>query len=146
MKGFKFRLESILNIKDKLEQQAKIAYGVEVSNLNNEKKKLEDLYVSKEENTQKQRENFTGTIDIFSFNQYRNYGTKLDEMIVNQIQAVKAQEIKVEEAREILAEIVKERKALEKLKEKELEQFKKDVQLSEDKLVDELVTYKFGTR
>ncbi len=146
MKGFKFRLESLLNIKDKLEQQAKIAYGEEVSKLNNEKKKLDDLYVSKEENTQKQRESFTGTIDIFSFNQYRNYATKLDEMILNQIQAIKVQEIKTEEAREKLAEIVKERKAFEKLKEKELEEYKKEVQLAEDKLVDELVTYKFGTR
>ncbi len=146
MKGFKFRLDSLLNIKEKLEQQAKIAYGEEVSKLNEEKKKLDDLYVSKEENTQKQRESFTGTIDIFSFEQYRNYSTKLDEMIFNQIQAIKVQEIKTEEAREKLAEIIKERKAFEKLKEKELEQFKKDVQLAEDKLVDELVTYKFGTR
>ncbi len=146
MKGFKFRLDSLLNVKEKLEQQAKIAYGEEVSKLNNEKKKLDDLYINKEENTQKQRESFTGVIDIFSFEQYRNYATKLDEMILNQIQAIKVQEIKTEEAREKLAEIVKERKALEKLKEKELEQYKKDVQLAEDKLVDELVTYKFGTR
>ncbi len=146
MKGFKFRLDSLLNIKEKLEQQAKIAYGEEVTKLNNEKTKLDDLYISKEENTQKQRESFSGTIDIFNFNQYRNYATKIDEMIVKQINEVKLQEIKTEEAREKLAEIVKERKAFEKLKEKELEEFKKEVQLAEDKLVDELVTYKFGTR
>ncbi len=146
MKGFKFRLESLLNIKEKFEQQAKIAYGEEVRKLDEEKQKLQDLYVSKEENTQKQRESFTGTIDIFNFEQYRNYATKIDEMIVNQIEAVELQGIKVEEARNKLAEIVKERKAFEKLKEKELEEFKKEVQLAEDKQVDELVTYKFGTR
>ncbi len=146
MKGFKFRLESLLNIKEKFEQQAKIVYGEEVSKLNEEKQKLENLYVSKLENTQKQRESFTGTINIFNFEQYKNYATKIDEMIVSQINTVRQQEIKVEEARQKLAEIVKERKAFEKLKEKEIEEFKKEVQLAEDKQVDELVTYKFGTR
>ncbi len=146
MKGFKFRLESLLNIKEKFEQQAKITYGEEVAKLDTEKKKLEDLYVSKMENTQRQRESFTGTIDIFSFNQYRNYATKIDEMILSQIKAVEMQTVKTEEAKQKLAEIVKERKAFEKLKEKEIEQYKKEVQLAEDKQVDELVTYKFGTR
>ncbi len=146
MKGFKFRLQSLLNVKEKFEQQAKIAFGEETAKLKLEKDKLIELYNSKEDVVQKQRESFTGTIDIFSFNEYRNYSMKLDIMIKNQIEAVQIQTIRTEEAKARLAEIIKERKTLEKLKEKEVEIFKKEMQLAEDKQVDELVTYKFGTR
>ncbi len=146
MKGFKFRLQSLLNVKEKFEQQAKIVFGEETAKLQEEKNKLINLYNSKEDVLQKQRENFSGTIDIFYFNEYRNYSMKLDQMIKKQIEAVQIQNMRTEEAKKRLADIMKERKTLEKLKEKEIEIFKKEVQLAEDKQVDELVTYKFGTR
>ncbi len=146
MKGFKFRLQSLLNVKEKFEQQAKIVFGEETAKLEAEKSKLVDLYNNKEDVLQKQRESFTGTINIHSFNEYRNYSMKLDKMIIEQIEAVQKQHIKTEEAKKKLADIMKERKTLEKLKEKEVEIFKKEMQLAEDKQVDELVTYKFGTR
>ncbi len=146
MKGFKFRLQSLLNVKEKFEQQAKIVFGEETAKLEEEKSKLVSLYNNKEDVLQKQRESFTGTIDIQSFNEYRNYSMKLDTMIIQQIEAVARQNIKTEEAKKKLADIMKERKTLEKLKEKEVEIFQKEMQLAEDKQVDELVTYKFGTR
>lgn len=146
MKGFKFRLQSLLNVKEKFEQQAKIAFGQETVKLRQEEEKLNNLFLNKEEVLQKQRECFTGKIDIFSFNEYNNYSSKLDQMIVEQKQNVVIQQENTEKAKQKLADIMKERKALEKLKEKEVEQFKREMQLAEDKQVDELVTYKFGKR
>lgn len=146
MKGFKFRLQSLLNVKEKFEQQAKIVFGEETAKLKIEKDKLKNLYDEKEEILNKQRESFTGTINIQTFNDYRNYSMSLDKTIVVQIKNVSLQEKKTEEAKLKLAEIIKERKTLEKLKENEIELFKKEAQLAEDKQVDELVTYKFGTR
>ncbi len=146
MKGFKFRLQSLLNVKEKFEQQAKIVFGEETAKLKQEEDKLESLYKSKEDVLEKQRDSFTGTIDIHSFNEYRNYSLKLDQVIANQVEAVEVQRKKTEEAKQKLSDIIKERKTLEKLREKEVEEFKKEIQLAEDKQVDELVTYKFGTR
>lgn len=146
MKGFKFRLQSILSLKEKFEQQAKIILSVENKKLNEEKKRLDGLFNSKEETLKKMQESFSGTIDIVSLDLHRNYSLKIDDMIKEQKVVIEKQLEVVVVAREKLAIIVKERKALEKLKEKEVEAFKREMQLAEDKQVDELVTYKFGKR
>ncbi len=146
MKGFKFKLQNLLNIKEKFEQQAKIDYGEELARLAKEEEKLKDLNDTKLASMEKLRESFTGTINIHTYNEYNNYVQKLDKMIVEQEVEVKAQEERMNEAKRKLAEAVKERKTLEKLREKKVEEFKKEEQLAEDKLVDELVTYKFGAR
>ncbi len=146
MKGFNFRLESLLNIKEKFEQQAKIAFGEEVAKLTLEENKLKELYNSKAEALNTQRESFSGTIDIMTFDLYNNYISQLDILIYEQTNAVELQKIEVEKAKQKLADALKERKTLEKLEEKQLEIFKKESQLKEDKLMDEIVTYKFTTR
>lgn len=146
MKGFKFRLQSILGIKEKLEQQAKIILSEENAKLNQEQLKLQNLFKDKKNILQKMKDSFTGTIDIISFDAYRNYSLKVDDMIKEQKVVIEKQLIVVTEAREKLATIVKERKALEKLKEKEIEVYNREMQLAEDKQIDELVTYKFGKR
>ncbi len=70
----------------------------------------------------------------------------MDEYIALQRLSVREAEKKVELARERLAEVMKERKSHETLKEKAFEQFLMDEKKQESKEVDELTSYTYGRR
>ena len=70
----------------------------------------------------------------------------MDEYIALQLLQVREAEKRVEQARERLAEVMKERKSHETLKEKAFEQFLLDEKKQESKEVDELTSYTYGQR
>ena len=57
-----------------------------------------------------------------------------------------AAELIVEEKRAVFAEALKKRKVLSNLKEKQLQQYKKEKQLEEDNIVDDIVTSRFKSK
>jgi len=58
---------------------------------------------------------------------------------------IKQREKEVEVAREHLNEAMKERKTYEKLREKAFDEFKVEENKKEQKEIDELVSYRYGT-
>ncbi len=67
-------------------------------------------------------------------------------LIDEQEEAVKAEQKKLEVVREHLEQVMMERKAQEKLREKAFEQFKKDELAAESKAIDELTSYVYGNK
>ncbi len=146
MARFVFSMQNILNMKAKLEDQAKDEYGMANAALIAEEQKLQKL---KDRKTAKEEELKSGLVNDLSVLDIRRAEQDIDifkGFIENQKLEVKKKEKDVERARNKLAEAMKERKMFEKLKEKAFEQFKKDELKAEQVEVDELVSYKYTSR
>ena len=151
MARFIFSMQNILNMKEKLEEQARKAEqereGVLISTLRSlqealfQQKQCENrLEAGKQTLKEAMLENLkVGQIrrredDVEIFRMY----------LRQQILVVKQKEKEVEVAREHLNEAMKERKTCEKLKEKAFEKFVAEENQKEQKEVDELVSYRYG--
>ncbi len=141
MAKFIYRMQNILDIKYKLETQAKTAFSVAAAALNKEEEKLEALRMRKRGYERKARELANGKLD---FQEIRLNWTAIETMkeaIKNQILAVHVAERNLENARKQLQEVMTERKTHEILKDKAFDEFKKEVEKEESKAVDELVSF-----
>lgn len=141
MAKFIYRMQNILNIKYKLETQAKTAFSVAAAALNKEEEKLEALRRRKQEYEEKARELANGTLDFLAIRLNRTAIETMKEAIKNQILAVHVAERNLEIARKQLQEVMTERKTHEILKDKAFDEFKKEVEKEESKAVDELVSF-----
>lgn len=146
MAKFIFKMENILSIKYKLEDQAKAEYGLEIAKLREEEEKLKRLEQRKEEYQMELTFRVQAQLNL---QEIRNYENAVENMKYNmnlQKIVIRNQELRVEAAREKLDDAMKERKTYEKLKEKAFEAFKAEVEAQEQKEVDELVSFRFARR
>lgn len=145
MAKFIFKLESILSIKMKLEDQAKAEYGLEVMKLREEEHKLSLLEKRKNGFEQQLFEALNDTLVVLIIKRLEDSVENLKYNIKIQISVIKRQEERVAQAREKLDNAMKERKIYEKLKEKAFEEFKAEVNAQEQKEIDQLVSFRFGS-
>ena len=145
MAKFIFKMENILSIKYKLEEQAKAEYGIDIAKLREKEYKLSALKQKKEEYQQKLLEEVSGKLLINKIKLLENSVENIKYNIKIQMVIVKRQEEQVEIAQQKLDNAVKERKIYEKLKEKAFENFKAELNAEEQKEVDELVSFRFGS-
>jgi flagellar FliJ protein len=134
-------MQNILNIKYKLETQAKTAFSVAAAALQREEEKLEALRQRKRSYELKARELANGRLDFLEIRTNRAAIENMKELIKNQLLAVHVAERNLENARKQLQEVMTERKTHEILKDKAFEEFKKEVEKEESKAVDELVSF-----
>lgn len=146
MAKFKYRMQSILDIKEKLETQAKQEFAVAKAALDTELEKLEQLKERKKSYEKYAEELLKGTLDVREIQDNKNAILKMDEYIEIQKIQVKRAEKKLELAREHLAELMQERKMHEKLREHAFEEFVEEIKKQESKEVDELTSYTYGQR
>ena len=143
MAKFIFKLESILSIKTKLEDQAKAEYGIETMKLREEEHKLTLLENRKSGFEQQLFEAVSDRLVILSIKRLEDSVENLKYNIKLQIIVIRKQEERVAQARAKLDNAMKERKTYEKLKEKAFEQFKMEIEAQERKEIDELVSFRF---
>ena len=145
MARFRYRMQSILDLKLKTEGQAKTEFGLARRALIEEEEKLEALYARKErffEESRKMREKEALPVrDIMEIDRFME---TLDDMIEAQKQAIVRAEQAVEEKRQILEVEMQERKMQERLREKAFEQFMKDERTAEYKEIDERSSFVYG--
>ena len=146
MAKFVYRMQNILDIKHKLETQAKTAYAVASNELRQEEEKLAGLYQDLESYQQRLRECKGQTLDIQEL-RWCHEAIEIKKLqIEQQKHAVQKAERKLELARIHLNEVMVERKTHEKLKEKAFEAFKKELEDAEKKEIDELVSYTYNNK
>ncbi|MCX4328332.1 MAG: flagellar export protein FliJ [Lachnospiraceae bacterium] len=143
MAKFIFKMESILSIKTKLEDQAKAEYGIEVMKLREEEHKLMLLEKRKHGFEQQLLEAVNGRLVILSIKRLEDSVENLKYNIKLQIVVIRQQEGRVAKARAKLDNAMKERKIYEKLKEKAFEEFKAEINAAEQKEIDQLVSFRF---
>ncbi|MCH5260686.1 MAG: flagellar export protein FliJ [Lachnospiraceae bacterium] len=146
MAKFRYRMQSILNIQYQLETQAKMELGRAQMKLMEEEEKLQTLIDRKEAYLEEGRKMRSDAVNVDDLRDNRNAVLIMDELIEVQRGQVALAEKEVEAARLKLQGIMQERKMHEKLKEKALEQFRREENAAEGKAVDELTSYTYGQR
>mgnify|MGYP004462500817 CR=1 FL=1 len=145
MAKFIFKMESILSVKQKLEDQAKAEYSIEIIKLRQEEEKLDELKKRKSEYQTKLYDAVMDTLDILKIKILEDSVENIKYNIKLQMVVIVNQQQKVDRAREKLDNAMKERKTYEKLKEKAFEEFKAEINAEEQKEINELVSFKFRT-
>lgn len=146
MAKFIFRLDSYLGLKEKLEEQKKNEYGKAMSKLDEEEmflfdlnQKLGGLYLD----LKMEMKNHIDSNEIKNYNEYISLTKK---EIRQQEKVIEDTKLLVEQIRLELVEAVKDRKILDKLKEKDYMEYRKEELLAEQKVTDEIVSYQYNKR
>lgn len=146
MAKFQYRMQSILNIKLKMEEQAKMQFAQAQAKLNEEEGKLNVLLNRRSQYENDLKEHLKSKLELMKIEELQNALMRMEEMIALQkIQVDKAQK-EVEKERKKLTEAMIERKSHEKLKENAFEDFMKELAGAEGKEVDELTSYTYGQK
>ena len=146
MAKFIYRMQNILNIKYKLEDQAKTEFMLANRRLQEEEAKLENLKDRKAHYEEEGRILLASVLKLNEIKQNREAIVNMEEFIRRQIQRVDEAKRQVEIKAAKLSELMQERKAQEKLKEKAFEQFLQEENAKESKEIDELVSFTYGKR
>ena len=143
MAKFKYRMQNILDIKEKIESQEKIAYSQANAALKVEQDKLTELMIRRAGYEKTLREKAVGELDFTEIRRLKEAIEVMKVLIRDQMINVHIAEKKVEEVRARLDEVMKERKTHENLKEKAFDEFKAEINAEENKITDELVSYTY---
>ncbi|CCX88811.1 flagellar export protein FliJ [Clostridium sp. CAG:590] len=144
MAKFVYRMENILNIKYKLEEQAKQEYMTVRVRLNEEEGKLNALQNRKQEYFAQYRDLLKERLDVLQIETCKEAILLMDEYIATQEQVVARIEEELELAIAKMKEAIKERKIHEKLKEKQFEIFLQELNQEEMKEIDQLISYQYN--
>lgn len=146
MARFRYRMQGILDIKLKMETQARQEFAQAKLMLDRELEQLELLKNRKLQYEEQAAELLKGKLDVLEilFN---------NESIIHTEEAIAMQELAVESARENLDEVreklknvMQERKVHETLKDKAFEEFLMEEKQQESKEIDELTSYIYGQK
>lgn len=146
MARFRYRMQSILNVKLKLETQAKQDFAAAKAFLDEEEEKLNALRDRKTAYEQEAELLLQNQLNVRDIIDNKTAILRMDEYINAQILQVRLAEEAVERAREHLTEIMKDRKMHETLKEKAFEEFLKEENRAESKEIDQLTSYTYGQK
>lgn len=144
MAKFKYRMQNILNLKYKLEDQQKMILGAARAKLNEEEEKLEALYSLKSSYAEVLKGEVSGRLDFSKIKLYREAYENIDIIIEEQKLVINVCEKQVEIETDKMKDAMQERKIHEKLREHAFKKFLADVAYEENQAVDELVAYQYG--
>lgn len=146
MARFRYRMQSILNIKLKMETQAKQEFATAKAVLDEEEEKLEMLRARKADYESRAEELLKEHLNVRDIMDNKTAILRMDEYISAQILQVRLAAEQVEKARQRLAEVMKERKMHETLREKAFEEFLQEENRAESKEIDQLTSYTYGQK
>lgn len=146
MKKFRYSMQSLLVIKQKLEDQAKAAFSVAQQRLNEEEQRLVMMEKKREAYLEEKREVMAGKLDVPKLNRLQSAVDNMDEQIVHQKQAIRKAELALKAAQERLVESMMERKTQERLRENALETYRQEMNAEEQKEIDERTSFQYGVR
>lgn len=146
MAVFRYKMQGILDIKEKLENKAKQEFAEANMRLDAEKQKMDELQAKRFFYMQEGVKLRMEIIDVRKIRENKIAVLKMDEYIANQKKEIARAAKAVEKARAALQEVMQERKAHEKLKESAFEEFLKEEQATESKEIDQLTSYTYGQK
>ncbi len=146
MARFRYSMQSILNIKLKMETQAKQEFSAARAALDEEEERLKALYGRKSSYEETGLKLLSGTLKLREINENKMAIRCMEDYIEKQQINVNMAEENLERARERLTEVRMERKTHETLKEKAFEAFLMEEKRQESKEIDQLTSYTYGQR
>ena len=135
MKPFAFGLQKVLKLRQYHEDEAKIELGRAIGVLADLESRLRSLAA---EQARAAAAQFSPENTAAMIQQYMFYLLRLDETKERLLKETALAEMEVEQAREVFIEASRERKILDKLKEKRQKEYRKIVLREEIKVLDEI--------
>ncbi len=146
MEKFKYSMQNILNVKEKMEAQEKLMFQIATEALREEEKKLQEIIDRKQAYEDELRDCMRSALDIKKIKSLKDGIDATEEKIKVQRANVRKAEQKLEIARKRLEEAIKERKVHEVLKENQFEAYKREYEREEQKIVDELISFQYAEK
>lgn len=141
MEKFNFRLEKVLEYREKLEDINKAEYGKAKKKLDDEIIIFEEILLHKE-NVNSNRDNILSNATINDLKNYSLYLLNVKEKLANQKEVVEKAQMKVEKARSLLIKSSIEKKTLENLKDRDFSNYLYQMKKEDEKIIDQIVSYK----
>ena len=139
MRRFNFRLQSILNLKEKKLEDERLKLAGIISVLESQKDILLEMN-EKKEYLEAQLENITNSqvLDIQNVVGYKNFLNRTTQDIKMQFEIIKKTQFELEEQQIKVNEAYREVKVLEKLKEKQYKKFLFEYEQTQIKEIDDI--------
>ena len=144
MAKFKYSMQNILEIKMKLETQAKNEFSIANRKYQTEKDRLDELVLKRVGYETRLKESLCGELNIRDINNLKKDINSIKSAIRTQLSNVKKAEDELEIKRYALNELMKERKTHEKLREKKFDEFQKEERDNESMEIDQLVSFTYN--
>lgn len=144
MAKFIYKMQNILDIKNKLETQEKTAFAIAVHKLRTEEERLSRIEKDIFEYEELIRQQNDGLLNLQEWRRCNEALEYKKNEKKNQIQQIKLAQKNVDIARGRLNKIMVERKTQEVLKEKAFDEFVHEMNENEKKEVDELVSFTYN--
>lgn len=144
MKKFRYSMENLLQVKKKLEDQAKITYGMARLRLTKEEEKLEQMKLRRNSFIDELRSLRSAKLDLPKIKQCEQAIEIMNQNIKQQVTVVKNAVHRLEIARIRLNDAMVERKTQERLKENAFEAYLLELDSEEQKEVDELNSFNYS--
>ena len=145
MPRFRYRMQNILTLDEKLEDQQKASFAMANARLQDEQKALQDLLLKKASYEQRVKQYAMGNVDIKEIQRCKEGVRVTDILIRSQMIEIRKAQRLVDVERTKLNEAMQARKTQEKLKEKAFDKFKEEMAAEENMVTDELISFKYGT-
>lgn len=145
MAKFAYNMQSILDIKAKLESQEKIAFTNAQYKLRSEEQKMSQFQDKRLYYENKMRSRMIESLNIQELSNCNQGISLMKEAIEMQQIEVDAAQKNVDKAQIRLNEAMIQRKTHEKLRDNAFEEFIKEINVQESKEIDELVSYNYAS-
>lgn len=146
MAKFIYRMQNILEIKLKMEDQAKTEFATAKIHLDEEEEKLQFLRDRKAVYEEQGRALRKDSLKVREILENKEAMDRMDEFILFQLKNVEKAQQELDTARERLQEAMQESKTHERLREKAFDQFIREENAREAKEIDELTSYVHSTK
>ncbi len=146
MAVFKYKMKNVLDVKMKMEDQAKAAFAEAMAALNLQLDRLAELNARKEAYEEEGRRMRLESISVNDLRDNTRAIDNLKDQIAVQEENVRRAENVVEKERNALNVAMQERKIQEKLRDNAFEEFVHEINAAESKEIDELVSYRHGLK
>ena len=145
MARFRYRMQNILELNEKLEDQQKASFALANAKLQEEQRILQELMMKKAAYEQRVKDYASGMVDILEIQRCKEGVRVTDLLIRSQRTEIRKAQRLVDVERTKLNEARQARKTQEKLKEKAFDAFRKEMAAEENKVTDELISFKYGS-
>lgn len=144
MKKYSFRLQPVLDIREKTLEDKRLEMAQVIQLLNEQQEGLERL-IAKQASYKDELESLSleDDLNVFALANFKNYMVNLQEQITQQEHNIENTKKALRVKQEAVNEALKDVKVLEKLKEKQSQKFYKDIEMKEANDIDDISTARY---
>lgn len=146
MKKFNFPLNTVLNYKDQVLENLKTEHAQILADIAQQERRIEELMVKSQSAAIRYREDTQCGVTVNIMREYERYITFIQQRIVAEQGILLKLTKKEEQKRTEVIEAKKEKASIDKLKEKKLDQYNKEVLKSEELFIEEFVSNTMSVR